>query len=239
MRSLNSHPHSHMTSSPSPSPPPQNTTPSTDPHFWSPPSTWDILSLGHCFSPSSTLSPPFLPYIDPFTPPLASLTPPTAALLASFNLSSARLLYRSTYPLCTFAYAVTRASAARILKEFGREGDGGCVAYDVRVLEACRDRGWRCWAVAPEVFHHVEGRSEIASVNDDMEGRKGEEDGRGKPRGKTANIECGARDEVLWVGEKEARRRRWMVARARAATARGECFADELREGKARVSRVY
>lgn len=96
---------------------------------------------------------------------------------------------------------MTRASAARILSTFGTEdaGDGtGCVAFDVRLLEACRDRGWACYTVAPELFHHVAARSEI-----DVANSRPEDGGRGDARegadGETAgwtrtpNIACGAR----------------------------------------------
>ncbi|KAF2789696.1 glycosyltransferase family 25 protein, partial [Melanomma pulvis-pyrius CBS 109.77] len=157
--SPNPHPHPH----PSPA-----TTADQNPHYWGPPSAWELLYLGHCadlIPPSLLPATPHLAYHDPSAPPPAHLTPQTHALLSALRAPPAtRLLHRSHWPLCTFAYAVTRASAARILSTFGTEdaGDGtGCVAFDVRLLEACRDRGWACYTVAPELFHHVAARSEI------------------------------------------------------------------------------
>jgi hypothetical protein len=63
---------------------------------------------------------------------------------------------------------VTRDSARRILADLSSEGESGTVAYDVRILEACRDMGYRCWSVNPELFHHIDDQSsEIKRV---MEG---------------------------------------------------------------------
>jgi hypothetical protein len=77
-----------------------------------------------------------------------------------------RLVHKSQRVLCTFAYAVTRASATRILREFAREEEHhGTVAYDVRILEACRDLGFKCWSVNPELFHHVDDQASEIKVS--------------------------------------------------------------------------
>ncbi|KAF1981369.1 glycosyltransferase family 25 protein [Aulographum hederae CBS 113979] len=141
--------------------------------FWGPNANWELLYLGHCgdFFHKSYLSPPSpLPHAtfpDPSLPAPASLHAQTRHHLANLALPPQhRILHRSRFPLCTFAYGVTRASAARIVREFGREEEGGTHAYDVRILEACRDLGWKCWSVSPELFHHrSEGESEIAATN--------------------------------------------------------------------------
>lgn len=147
--------------------------------------------------------------------------------MRAFNLSDGRLVYKSYWPLCTFAYAVTRASAERILREYETEGEDGCVAYDVRLLEACRDGGWRCWTVAPELFHHVEGRSEIASVNEGVgrgEEEEEEEGRKGRRKGKTVNIECGAREEWLWVEGNDTEERKVMMEKVREVSRGGGCY---------------
>lgn len=218
---------------------------SADPHFWAPPSAWDILWLGHCSdaaSPAHILTHPSLSFPEPHTPPLSALSPssPSTDLLYTFNLTKSRMIYRSYWPLCTFAYAVTRASARKILETYGSEGEGGCVAFDVRMLEACRDRGWRCWTVAPELFHHVGGRSEIAGVNHG-EGEKGKQGGKeggkdtGKARKPGKNIECGARSERLWVDGEDLEERERMLRWVREARGRGECFLDGKEGGEAAV----
>ncbi|KAL5430672.1 hypothetical protein PMIN06_012476 [Paraphaeosphaeria minitans] len=209
----------------------------TDPLFWADPDSWDLLWLGHCndaASPQHVLSHPSISYHDNLIPPLDALALPASDLLKTFNLSHTRMLYRSYWPLCTFAYAVTRASAQRIMSTYGTEGEGGCVAFDVRMLEACRDHDWRCWTVAPELFHHVPGKSEIASVNTGAE-KDGEGD-RSRRRRPSVNIECGARNEWLWVSEGDEVGRERLLGRVREASARGECFVDRIRgKGKTEV----
>ncbi|KAF1968735.1 hypothetical protein BU23DRAFT_540726 [Bimuria novae-zelandiae CBS 107.79] len=212
-----------------------NTTINTDPHFWAAPSTWEILWLGHCndaASPHHILTHPSLAYPDPHMPPLSSIAAPASDLLRSFNLSDTRLVYKSYWPLCTFAYAVTRASAARILSAYATEGPDGCVAYDVRMLEACRDHGWKCWTVAPELFHHMAGKSEIAALNDvqakngsDNKGAQRQEET--ERRGPSVNIECAARNEGLWVDKEDTEGRRVMLEKVREAGRKGECFVGE------------
>jgi crotonobetainyl-CoA:carnitine CoA-transferase CaiB-like acyl-CoA transferase len=64
-------------------------------------------------------------------------------------------VHRSTNVLCTFAYAVTKASAARILRELAHEEENhGTEAYDVRIRDACKTSSWNCWSANPELFHH-------------------------------------------------------------------------------------
>ncbi|KAF2816535.1 uncharacterized protein BDZ99DRAFT_407432, partial [Mytilinidion resinicola] len=151
--------------------------PNTTSTYWGP-LTWELLHLGHCgdFLASPYDNPSLAPYLanapshtystyhDPTLPPRSRLRPQTAEFLGALP-EQTRLLHPSRWPLCTFGYAVTRASAARLLETYGTEGPGGCQAYDVRILEACRDHGWGCWSVNPELLHHVEGGSEIAGVD--------------------------------------------------------------------------
>lgn len=93
-----------------------------------------------------------------------------------------------------------------------REAPLGTAAYDVRVLEACRDLGMRCWSVAPELMRHLGGGSEIADVDLGREGRGGDAgDGGEWRREGTVNLACGVRSsrgfrEVGEEGLEEARR---------------------------------
>lgn len=138
-------------------------------HYWGDLSTWEIMYLGHCgdFFPAETFpSTPHLTFRDDTLPPASRLFSRTAAFLKSVGVPQRqRVLHASRWPLCTFGYAVTRASAQRLLDTYGTEGKGGCVAYDVRVLEACRDDGWACTTVTPELFHHVTAQSLISSID--------------------------------------------------------------------------
>jgi hypothetical protein len=140
---------------------------------------------------------PSLTYTDPTLPPLDKLHPQTAEFFATFNIPShTRLLHPTVFPLCTFGYALTRPAAHRLLNDIAaRENEGGTMAYDVRVLEACRDLGMRCWSVAPELMRHLDAESEIEGVDN---GKEGQDDGGSESskiglRAHTANIDCGVR----------------------------------------------
>ncbi|KAL6706341.1 hypothetical protein ACN47E_005631 [Coniothyrium glycines] len=213
--------------------------------YWPSPASYTLLYPGHCDdlpSPATYLSHPSTIYRDPSTPPSALLHPDTAHFLATLRVPrSARVLHRAIYPFCTFAYAVHRASAALILETWARESDAGVDAFDVALLSSCRDRGWVCWSVSPELFHHVRGRSEIAWVDrwgagagavelgSSEESRK--DAGRRRALG-TWNLECAARHEDLWVEEGDGEGR----ARAKEVVAdmvrKGECVLDKAEEEK-------
>lgn len=145
--------------------------------YWGPTSTWDILYPGHCddlLFPLTYLAQPHIAYFDPSVPAHHVLHPNTQSFLPSLSLPAhTRLVHRAYWPFCTFVHAVTRQPAERILANFSVEKHGGISAFDVQMLEACRDGRWRCWSVAPEVFHHVVGRSEIVRM--DMTERMGGE----------------------------------------------------------------
>lgn len=131
--------------------------------------------LGHCgdHSPASDWSgksaspPPAASFSDPSLPVLQDLDASTQRFFSDLYVpSQTRLVHKSVSPLCTFGYAVTRQAAERILYDkAAREHDGGCVAYDVLILEMCRDQGFRCWTVNPEVFHHQKSASMIEAID--------------------------------------------------------------------------
>lgn len=80
------------------------------------------------------------------------------------------------------------------------------MAYDVRVLEACRDLGMRCWSVAPELMRHLGVESEIADVDTGRETQNdgNSESGKGELMAHTANIECGVRsNEAFFTKDPE------------------------------------
>lgn len=139
---------------------------------------WDIIWLGHCgdyfnASRGSGLS-SIKSYHDSAMPDFDKLHPWTRDFMHGIgaNQNKQRLVHESVSPLCTFAYAITRAAAERVLNEIAvsepvRDLDRPCKAYDVRLLEGCRDEGLRCITVNPELFHHSAATSEIAQVSDD------------------------------------------------------------------------
>ncbi|KAK5162926.1 uncharacterized protein LTR77_011087 [Saxophila tyrrhenica] len=187
-------------------------------NFWGNISTWDILYLGHCgdiFRPSSwTAQVPRVLYNDPTLPPRREMHPYTQAFLQSIAIpDDTRMIHQSIFPLCTFGFAVTRNAARRLLTEIApKESEGGTMAYDVRVLEGCRDLGLRCWSANPELFHHMDMESEIALATHPEEGRTGgggesaekagaDEKGRLKTlrAGAAPNIACGARSKSFYT----------------------------------------
>lgn len=181
----------------------------TSKNYWGPPEVWDILYLGHCgdFFPR-TLWPPekHLTFPDPTMPLPINLHPYTRKFLETLSLPPQnRALHTSIFPLCTFGYAITRASARRLVETLAaKEPEGGCLAYDVRIHEICRDYRdtFTCLTVNPELLHHVDSESEIAGVDDGEEGKGEEERGRGGGRSRsrsTPNIACSTRRQDLFT----------------------------------------
>ncbi|KAH7071467.1 hypothetical protein BKA63DRAFT_535348 [Paraphoma chrysanthemicola] len=209
--------------------------------YWPPPTTWSLIYPGHCDdlpSPLIYLSHPHTRYHDPSVPAHHVLHPDTENFLSSLHIPShTRIVHRAFWPFCTFAYAVNRDSAERIVRELGKEKEGGTSAFDVALLEACRselDRPdkhgvgdeWKCWSVAPEVFHHAIGGSEIQradSENSDDGGGAGDEEVHRVevPERGTWNMHCGARDPGLWVDEDGPRKQATNIVRE--MVQRGEC----------------
>ena len=180
------------------------------------PTAWDLLYLGHCgdywhgvsegfekghVKPEDLAARLHISFNDSSLPDPSNLHPLTASLLENLGVPPrTRLVHASVFPLCTFAYAVTRDAAQRMLKQLSLEAraDDGPVAYDVAILHRCRaDDGIRCWTVNPELFHHMPGKSMIRGIDNhsnippvDATGHEQAEE-----RKETPNIDCG-----FWSG---------------------------------------
>ena len=198
--------------------------PADDEYYWGHPDDWELMYVGHCGDYFTTLDEPVgvgvvhpvnlsaIPHTlvaDETLPEMTDLHPFTASLFTAFKIpEKTRLVHKSVSPLCTFGYAVTRASARRLVDELAPvQGQQGKIepAYDVAILNACRDKGLRCYTVNPELFHHMEGQSLI----DGMDGRKYRPpvDQAGVKqvywRGETTNINCGFwSKDFRWDGDK-------------------------------------
>ena len=211
-------------------------------NYWGNSSAWDILYLGHCgdiFRPSSwSFQVPRVMYEDKTLPPRREMHPYTVKFLESIDIpEDTRVIHQSIFPLCTFAFAVNRNAAYRLLTDIApREAEGGTMAYDVRVLEGCRDYGLNCWSANPELFHHMDMESEIAAVNyaplGEGEGDKAGADEKGRLKtlrhGAAPNIACGARSSDFFTRDRKAMEYlREMVGR------QGKCLkdADESKQG--------
>lgn len=87
-----------------------------------------------------------------------------------------------------------------------------------------------CWSVAPEVFHHRQGGSEIRRVDEMHVGVQGIIDGVERSSRGTWNLACGARHDQLWVDESERDMRERIRVLVKKAIGMGECPIDALRE---------
>jgi hypothetical protein len=83
--------------------------------------------------------------------------------------------------------------------------------------------------VAPELFHHGLGESEIFRADQVGDGKGEERVGKGSARG-TWNVGYGARHWQLWVDEVDREMRKLVKDRMRNATQRGECPIDAVLE---------
>ncbi|OCK77356.1 glycosyltransferase family 25 protein [Lepidopterella palustris CBS 459.81] len=159
------------------SPPPyHHPSPSTpDRFYYGDPSAWDILYLGHfdrwswpsqpvgvgVQTPSSLTSQPYTLIPDPTLPPRYNMHPTVASLLTALGVPPAtRVLHPSRVTYGSWAYGVTRASAAKIITD--AVAGPGCEkwaldAFDQAMLKACQKGRVRCWVVFPELMHHREG----------------------------------------------------------------------------------
>ncbi|KAI9659311.1 MAG: hypothetical protein M1821_001569 [Bathelium mastoideum] len=175
---------------------------------YGPTTSWDLLYLGTCgdylnglgdglgvghHHPINLTTIPHIATFDPTIPPRYDLHPFTASLLTALDIPAQhRLVHESRWPLCTFGYALTRASAHRLLTTLAPPREPaweGTRAYDVAILKACRENlkpeltgdpaidaniaeprdpegGLRCVSVQPELFHHMEGSSMIAGIEE-------------------------------------------------------------------------
>jgi hypothetical protein len=139
--------------------------------YWGDMAQWEILYLGHCGDSFDLKYWPDIPhniFNDESVPDFQDLHPDTQQWFAEAGIGEhQRMIHRSKHPLCTFAYALNRKSAERMIKDLSHEEYGhGTWSFDVRLLEACRDLGWKCWTANPELFHHQnEHDSAITEVN--------------------------------------------------------------------------
>ena len=167
---------------------------------------WDIIWLGHCgdyFNRSKGSDIPSIKsYNDPAMPNREELHPWTRNFLQEIGAkeNQQRLVHQSVRPLCTFAYGITRRAAERVyndltVREPQRDTEHPCKAYDVRLLEGCRDEGLKCISVNPELFHHSDLGSEIAQVTEQRASENVESSQEALTESVTTNIRCSARSK--------------------------------------------
>jgi hypothetical protein len=156
--------------------------------------SWDVLWLGLCaetwddsfetvFVDDPTVCPSDL-YLGLAKGPVERL--PT----------SQRAVFRSGAPICSFAYGLSREGARKVLQDVGGGKDE---AFDIAMMNGCRQRNLTCISVLPEVFRHYVpsqsfGRTSLVNGQDQGPNNKEFED----EMGSTENILESARCHALW-----------------------------------------
>ncbi|KAL2809228.1 hypothetical protein BJX63DRAFT_423989 [Aspergillus granulosus] len=67
--------------------------------------------------------------------------------------SGQRAVFHSGAPICTFAYGLTREGAKKVLLDVGAGKDE---AFDIALMNGCRERNLTCISVLPELFRHYQ-----------------------------------------------------------------------------------
>jgi hypothetical protein len=105
------------------------------------------------------------------------------------------VVFYSGAPICTFAYALTREGAKKVLLDVGAGKDE---AFDIALMNGCRERNLTCISVLPELFHHhkpgLTGSSSLVNGG----GQNGANVDVEAEMGYTENILESARCHALW-----------------------------------------
>ena len=115
-----------------------------------------VLWLGHC-GDSIPFGMDTLDVYDPTVPPYIH----SWEKRLSPNPHNTRWIYHSTGPICTYTYALTKASAEKILEQY----DHGSMNFDIWLHSRCKTRELRCFTVNPELFFH---HHEVAGPKDSL-----------------------------------------------------------------------
>lgn len=197
---------------------------------WGVSTDWDLLYLGHCgdyfnylpdgvgvghHHPNNLTDIAHKKYRDPTLQFMTDLHPFTASLLTALRVpEQTRVMHRSKWPLCSFGYAITRKTAEKILTDVAPPKEDisrNLIAYDAALMAGCRDSYMLdCYTLTPELFHHMEGDSIIANIDESPEQHifRPPVDVAGleqvKYRKETSNIGCGFfSGEFYYDGEPE------------------------------------
>lgn len=155
--------------------------------------SWDVLWLGSCneaWDPDVESV-----YInDPTVCPAESYAGNVQGI--SSLPKGQRVAFHSRMPICSFAYALSRQGARNVLLDIGAGNDE---AFDIALMNGCRDRGLNCITIFPELFHHYVPSEKLGGTSlvnsHDKDGNKAEIE---VEMGQTENILQSARCKALW-----------------------------------------
>jgi hypothetical protein len=108
---------------------------------------WDVLWMGHCSDPVDSKK-PMVVWPDDSVGPLDEYRGLDTHITKVLG-ESQRSVHYSENAVCSFAYAVSARGAREVLR-LASLGHGD--AFDLMLMNACRDRGLACISVNPEVF---------------------------------------------------------------------------------------
>ena len=170
-------------------------------------SRWDILWLGHC-GMEITPRTEEVTYTDPHALAWDRLTCSFNNYYANQNRRyeghigpQQQRILSHTAPLCTFAWAVTRSHAHRIVRKFREER---VCNLDMALHIDCKGLKQRCTVVVPELMHHhrVDGGRAITDDGEDKNDTQTQDLAWWRTKHKyTYNIEWSARCNAAWSGE--------------------------------------
>ncbi|KAF2494049.1 hypothetical protein BU16DRAFT_63427 [Lophium mytilinum] len=172
---------------------------------------WDMIYLGHfdrwswlgtdigvgVLVPSNLTDHPhrFIP--DDTMPPRYDMHPEMASVLTALDVPpNTRILHPSKFPFGSWAYAVTRESAARILSDDVASAAApkwaSMDSLDNALSRACGGGALRCYTVNPEIFHHLEGpKNSLIDYNYDRTEKSKAVINQRLRTGETDHIRCG------------------------------------------------
>ena len=111
-----------------------------------------------------------------------------------------RAVQMAVSPVCSFAYALNRESAQKVLTWAGR---GQAEAFDLVLAKGCEEGHLKCITVNPEIMHHytpADGYGYVSPVKEgDGKGEGSEEANFESVKGYTANIINSARCKALFT----------------------------------------
>ncbi|GFF31854.1 hypothetical protein IFM61606_10749 [Aspergillus udagawae] len=159
--------------------------------------SWDLLWIGHCGEYwDETLETAM--FDDPTAYPISIYQGWAQKYLKDLP-DCKRAIYRSYNPVCSFAYAVSREGARKVLELVGGAKDE---AFDVAVMHNCKLGKLNCISIVPEVIHQYFPAQSfgVKSLVDIGNGEKpGPDDEKFENvMGSTENILESARCSALW-----------------------------------------
>jgi hypothetical protein len=131
--------------------------------------SWDLLWLGHCGEHTDAAT-PRQEFEDPTVPLIDQYVGWSKKWLPSVKAGH-RAIQDGINPVCTFGYAVTAHGAQKLLDFAGK---GGNEAFDIRLLDGCKNNHLNCLTVQPEIMHHYEPPKDLGYTSLVKEG-----DGKG------------------------------------------------------------